>query len=128
MKTNIIYIKGTFHGLYKWGEGWSEETRAIWKNYWQNAYGIFWKYFCHKQYSSNEIDYLVCNGGSLFLHPMNFSGGLFGGGVKCNGKYFESQIDELKRLCEECAKVCGGTFTMEVSDEIPIEVELAQKV
>ena len=125
MTRHIIYFKGTFNGLYKWGKGWDMETRAMWKEYWRNVKGVFWKYFNHKT-AYEDIDYLVTNGGSIFLHPMGFNGGLFDCGVLCGGSYFGSEIEQLKRLCEECAKVCGGTFTMETSEELPMAFELEE--
>lgn len=127
MEKAVIYFKGVFNGLYKWGEGWDVETRAKWKEYWKNSKGIFWKYFNNKSVC-DDIDYLVSNGGSIFLHPMSFNGGLFSGGVLCNGSYFNSQITELKKLCEECAKVCGGTFVLTISEERKCDFGTFEKV
>ena len=63
------------------------------------------------------------------MHPMDFYTTLTSnGGVSCGktieGVYyetcFEGQISELYEICQECAKFCGGSFTMEVSKEVEI--------
>ena len=127
MNKHIIYFKGTFKGFYQWGEGWTAEKRQLWKTYWQNIKSYHWHYFNDKSCCS-DTDYLVGVTGSIYLHPMNFKGGLFDCGVLCNGKYFESEIEDLIGLCENCAKALGGTFEFEVSEEMPIHIDLERVV
>lgn len=116
MKTiekTICYVRGTFHGLYEWGNGWSAETANKWEEYWKTARGVFWKYF-----KKGDEEYLVTIGGAIYLHPMNFDVVLGSCGCTVNGKHFGSELEELKRLCDGAARACGGTFTMEVSEEV----------
>lgn len=107
MANTIVNIKGTFHNLYAWGKGWlSYEQLNAWEEYWLSLNAIYWHFF--QVQDCFGTTYLVSTYGSIYLHPMDFRCILnLNGG---NG----GPINELKKICTECAKKCGGTFTMEV--------------
>lgn len=106
----ICKVKGIFKGLYKWGEGWDIATKKKWDEFWGdiNNRSIFWKYFK----DNNECDYLFGIQGSIFLHPMNFSAILYAEFGDIN-----NQIEELRKLCSNCAEYCGGAFDMEMKSK-----------
>lgn len=111
----LIITKGTFHDIYKWGVGFvSQKAYNSWKNYWPSIDTIFWHYFA----TDNDCQYLVETGGSIYLHPMDFTLVLqkIGGSYRRdkNGNEYEifPEIEELDEICSKCAEACGGTFEM----------------
>lgn len=110
----LIITKGVFHDIYKWGAGFvSHDVYDRWNNYWSSLDAIFWNHFFTK-----DCQYLVGTGGSIFLHPMDFTLMLrkIGGQYRCNknGSRREvfAEIEELDKICSKCAEACGGTFEM----------------
>ena len=110
----LIIAKGTFHGIYKWGIGFvSQKTYNNWRNYWLSLDAIFWHHFPTK-----DCQYLVGTGGSIYLHPMDFTLVLQKIGSQYrydeNGNKHEvfAEIEELDKICSKCAEACGGTFEM----------------
>lgn len=110
----LIITKGVFHGIYEWGRGFvSQDVYNRWKSYWLTLDATFWHHFFTK-----DCQYLVETGGSIYLHPMDFTLVLRKIGSQYrhdeNGKRHEvfAEIEELDRICSECAKECGGTFEM----------------
>lgn len=113
---HICVVRGTFAGLYAWGEGWSEEVANKWEEYWKNIKSIYWKYMPAKYKTSSGQ--LVNTGGSIYLHPMGFSAVIRSAGGTCprgNDDDLEDryggELDELKKLCEGACEVCGGSYT-----------------
>lgn len=117
MKTEtLIRIKGSWSGIYGWGTGYYDKEKYLnWENFWDNINAIYWNSVIANDTFNTR--YLVTTSGSIYLHPMDFTTVLKSSGVVCNGKHFDGEVRELKELCEKAAKVCGGTFTMEVSEE-----------
>ena len=110
----LIIAKGTFHGIYEWGVGFvSQKAYNSWKNYWPSIDAIFWHHF-----STDDCQYLVGTGGSIYLHPMDFTLVLHKIGSQYrydeNGNKHEvfAEIEELDKICSKCAEACGGTFEM----------------
>ena len=110
----LIIAKGTFHGIYKWGIGYvSQSAFSRWNSYWSSLDAIFWHHFATK-----DCQYLVETGGSIYLHPMDFTLVLhkIGGSYRRdkNGNEYEifPEIEELDEICSKCAEACGGTFEM----------------
>jgi len=115
----IITLKGTFNGLYRWGDGWDSATEKKWNDYWRNQLkSYFWHFFeVHKGHG--DAQYLVTTGGSIYLHPMNFSlvmqkfGGCYHYNEDGSKTEVHSEIEELQEICEECAAFCGGDFAID---------------
>lgn len=110
----VITGKGVFTGFYEWGPGWTKDGAAeAWRGFWDgfNADGRWtlsaWRHAADGRFGSH---YLVSTTGSVFLHPMDFTVLLREGVVSCHG--IPSHIGELKEICEECAKACGGSFEL----------------
>lgn len=103
----ITRISGVFSGIYGWGNGFYSSEKAIqWYNYWQNYKGIFWKVL-NEDFAGQITTYLVNTTGSIYMHPMDFTA------IMCDIN--EMKLEELKTACEECAKACGGSFSMSVA-------------
>lgn len=114
----ICNVRGVFTNIYQWGKGWSKEKSDAWDNYLENYKGCYWH-----PVKIRDIWYLVSTQGSIYLHPMDFNAVLKStGGFSPKGNddiledYFGSQIDELKKICNELAKTCGGQFTSLVAE------------
>ena len=111
----IATAKGVFKGFYEWGPGWTvPEAAAKWREFWDNLSGV-----CHwRHFNDGRSDYLVSVGGSVFLHPMDFSllHRQFGATKVCQDgadwKVRYDDIEELREVCERCAKHCGGSFEL----------------
>ena len=113
----LIITKGTFHGIYEWSVGFvggnAIDTFHKWNNYWLSLDAIFWHHF-----STDDCQYLVGTGGSIFLHPKDFTlvlhkiGGSYRRDEKGNEYEIFPEIEELDKICSKCAEVCGGTFEM----------------
>ena len=117
-KEKIVVVKGTFHNIYEWGKFYRDaDTAKAWHDAWDNIKSFCWKHFR----DSHGTEYLVGVQGSIFLHPMDFRTVLHGCGCRTDDTY---DCAELKRICEEVAKKCGGTFDLEVSEEIAIDANL----
>ena len=103
----VTRISGVFSGIYSWGKGFHSSEQAIqWDNYWKNYDGIFWKVL-NEEVAGQTSTYLVSTSGSLYLHPMDFTT------ILCD--MTDRKMKELKWACEECAKACGGSFSMSVA-------------
>ena len=136
-----ISIKGVFSGIYEWGTGFvSREVRDKWNQFWKVEFpkraeknGWWWWKYANGD-GFGECGHLSAIAGSVYLHPMDFSTTLIStGGVVCislaekTGKeyfnHFSGEISSLKKICEECAEFCGGSFWLFISPEFRIEVE-----
>lgn len=118
-KEKIVVIRGIFNNIYFWGKGYRDaDTAKAWHNAWENIKSICWKHF---REPFHNTEYLVSVQGSIYLHPMNFSAVLHGCGCHTSDTY---DCAELKKICEEVAEKCGGTFDLEVSEEIAIDANL----
>lgn len=116
-KEKLVVVRGTFHNLYGWGTFWrSADTAKAWREAWENIKSFMWHYK-----RIDDTDYLVSVQGSIYLHPMDFRTILHGCGCHTDDTY---DCAELKRICEEVAEKCGGTFDLEVSEEIAIDANL----
>ena len=116
-KEKIVVVKGTFNNIYFWGKGYRDlETANAWHNAWDEVKSILWHHT-----RLDDTEYLVNIQGSIYLHPMDFRAILHGCGCHTSDTY---DCAELKRICEEVAKKCGGTFDLEVSEEIAIDANL----
>lgn len=116
-KEKIVVVKGTFNNIYFWGKGYRDlETANAWHNAWDEVKSILWHHT-----RLDDTEYLVNIQGSIYLHPMDFRAILHGCGCHTSDTY---DCAELKRICEEVAKKCGGTFDLEVSEEIAIDADL----
>ena len=116
-KEKIVVVKGTFHNIYEWGKCYRDaDTAKAWHNAWNEVKSFVWH---HTRLDNTE--YLVSVQGSIYLHPMDFSAVLHGCGCHTSDTY---DCAELKRICEEVAEKCGGTFDLEVSEEIEVDADL----
>lgn len=114
---NIITARGVFKGLYEWGTGWSStETEEKWRGFWSGldrSKSTYWRHF-----KDGDSDYLVSTGGSVYLHPMDFTMLVRKLGttkVRLENGGLEERfgaVDELRDLCAECAEACGGSFEL----------------
>jgi len=135
-KRHAITINGVFNGIYEWGRGFmSREIADKWNWFWSVEFRktdhLFWKY-ADGDMDFGECGILSCNSGSIYMHPMDFNAVLVSSmGCICtkrgdDGKeyitQFESEIKHLKEICDACAEFCGGSFTLYISPEYPIEV------
>ena len=108
----LIIAKGVFKGIYYWGSGFvSMETRVKWDAFWERQRdngGHFWRTYIH-----DRTPYVVANGGSVYMHPMDFDLVLRKlGSSYQGGKEIFPKVDELVRICTKCAEECGGSFEM----------------
>ena len=119
----IITGKGVFKGFYEWGHGWTVPGAADrWREFWDKRFHderrIYWAHFRDGVDSVVSTDFLVGVGGSVHLHPMDFTlvyHQLCSTKVRLeNGKWVEKcgGIDELREICGECAAFVGGTFEL----------------
>ena len=137
MKQFAIKVHGTFNGIYEWGKGFKdEETMKKWNWFWKVEFSkkkglsrLFWKYAEGDDYA--DCGFLSSLTGSIYMHPMEFKSVLVtSGSCPCvysdeNGKEyfnnFQSELRELKEICDECAEFCDGTFDLKISKEFVIE-------
>jgi hypothetical protein len=122
-KTSIM-VRGYFNGIYDWGEGWKSGVKEKWDEYLSTKKSYTWKH-----YRVNDIcqtDYLHDITNIIFLHPLNFFAVLNECGCMTNGSYFKVEIEDLYEYCKGLAEYCGGTFTMEVSNEITSTYNMAE--
>lgn len=108
----LIIAKGVFKDIYYWGTGFvSVKASAKWGAFWaeqRDAPGCFWRTYIH-----DGTPYVVGTGGSVYMHPMDFDLVLHKlGSSYRGGKEIFPEVDELVRMCTECAKECGGSFEM----------------
>lgn len=126
----IIKVRGIFHDIYGWGVGfYSQEIAQKWNYFWRAKFTpkTFWSYVQPKDIWASGTLALNTGGGSIYMHPMDFTVMLTNNSGTHNGQiigdtYYESsfewQISELYEICKECAEFCGGSFTMQVSKEV----------
>lgn len=133
-----VSIKGEFSGIYEWGRGFKDRNMANTWNWWWRVefpkkHYTFWKYSDGDDYGG--CGHLSCIGGSIYMHPMNFSVTLLStGGCVCTSRVegkdyfvqFASELRELKKICDDCAEFCGGSFSLYLSPEFRIEVPEAE--
>lgn len=121
----VLAFRASFDGLYEWGRGWiSHEKAEAWRKYFLGLEGYtFWDIHCN---SRKDTMYLVGNGCSVYLHPMDITAVAHKMGKTSHfedGKEVEDfmDIDELKEILAGAAKACGGTvrFSEIVTSEIP---------
>jgi len=128
MRYYTIALKGTFHGIYEWGRGFvGSDVQQRWNAYWQNARGLFWRFA--PAADPMVAPYLASTSGSIYLHPMGFDTMLASNhdcrtcsNDKTYTATFLGEMNELLRLCNEAAAACGGTFTLQASREVPLDV------
>lgn len=102
----IYRIKGQFDGIYRWGVGFiTHHQMRKWELFWSIQQKIYWTCFTKDYGYGNPTHYLVSTYGSCYLHPDCFNLVL--------ENPSEGVLRELHEICEECAKECDGTFTME---------------
>lgn len=123
MKMSIVLVRGVFKDIYFWGKGWKDnETYRKFKEAERNIKSYFWN--LHKSDDGMSSDYLVSVDGSVYLHPMDFSAVLH----RCGSSEDSFACGDLKRICEEIAAYCGGSFEMEVSKPMEVEAEMFEYV
>ncbi len=140
MKKKAIDYYGTFEGIYTWGGGYiNPEKKAAWDRFWlwefPKKHCTFWKrYVAPSPEEFGVCGSLVGTSKAIYMHPMGFYGVFVEGGVTCRRslpeedyKYdytytFLNELNELREICEECAKYCGGTFTLDTTKEFDIEI------
>ena len=108
----LIIAKGVFKDIYYWGTGFvSVKASAKWGAFWaeqRDAPGCFWRTYIH-----DGTPYVVSVGGSVYMHPMDFDLVLHKlGSSYQGGREIFPEVDELVRMCTECAEECGGSFEM----------------
>lgn len=113
MEQNFIKIRVYFKGLYEWGEGWNTEAHIKWREFWKNYRGGIWRYV-----RVDDEEHLISVSNNIYLHPYITEIVLQSNGVKTNGSYFDLDIKMLKELFTECAEYCGGSMSMEISQEV----------
>lgn len=118
----VITAKGVFNGFYEWGPGWTDPAAAErWREFWDGFDNKRWCYWTHFRDGADSVvstDFLVGVGGSVHLHPMDFT--LLYRRIcstkVCleNGEWAEKfgEVDELKEICEKCAEFVGGSFEL----------------
>lgn len=117
LKEKLVVVRGTFNNIYFWGKGYRDlETANAWHNAWNEIKSVFWHHA-----RLDDTEYLVGVQGSIYLHPMDFRTILHSCGCHTSDTY---DCADLKRICEEVAEKCGGTFDLEVSEEIAIDANL----
>ena len=134
MKQFAIKVRGIFNGIYEWGNGFKDrETESAWNWFWRVEFpkkrALFWKYADGDDFGG--CGHLSSMTGSIYMHPMDFNAVLVAssGCVKISpskdGKdyynHFESELRNLKEICDACAEFCGGTFELLISKEFVIE-------
>jgi len=134
MKQYAIKINGVFNDIYEWGRGFKgNNTMSTWNWFWRVEFPkkgyTFWKYAEGDKFGG--CGHLSSNSGSIYMHPMEFNSVLVASsGLVCistgNDKkryynHFQSELRELKEICDDCAEFCGGTFDFFVSKEFAIE-------
>lgn len=106
----LVIAKGVFKDIYYWGTGFASiEASAKWDAFWARQRGDgFWQTYIH-----NGTPYVVTTGGSVYMHPMDFDLVLhILGSSYRGGKEIFPEVDELVRMCTECAAECDGSFEM----------------
>lgn len=117
MKKTIVVVKGTFNNIYFSGKGYRDlETLKNWNDAWENIKSFHWKYF-----KTSNTQYLVGVQGSIFLHPMDFKAVFHGCGCHTDDTF---NCKDLQRICNEVAEKCGGTFDLEVSKPIEVDIDI----
>lgn len=107
---DMVFVRGVFHGIYEWGKGWvSNDVALKFKEAERNIKSYFWN--LHESNDGMSSDYLLSTDGSVYLHPMNFDTVLH----RCGSSEDSFSCGDLKRICEEIAEACGGSFEMYVS-------------
>lgn len=120
MKKEVVFVRGTFDGIYGWGKGFYTTEKAYqWEAALKSVDNIFWKVFTD-HHASYDTHYLVATGGSVYLHPMDFTGIIHSLGNSSDS--FDCKA--LKEVCDKIAEQCGGTFKLEVSKPFEIEADL----
>lgn len=134
MKQFAIKVNGVFKGIYEWGKGYKSQLAAnkfeeFWTEVFPRLGAIHWKYAENTRFG--ECGLLACIGGSIYMHPMEFnsvlvaSAGVVMSEMGKDGEmyynHFGSEVRELNRVCEACAKYCGSTFELYISKEFVIE-------
>jgi len=115
----IIEIRGIFHGLYEWGNGWTTFTANKWREYLsQKGTGIFWHYFRDENGFSGS-DHLISTSANVFLHPMDFHAYIpiqGQSGQYVNGVFVEHFpiIGELVKTTAALARHCGGEMSLDL--------------
>lgn len=118
----LVIAKGVFKDIYYWGTGFASiEARAKWDAFWSRQRddgGFFWRTYIH-----DGIPYVVETGGSVYMHPMDFDLVLrkLGSSYR-GGREIFPEIDELVRMCTECAAECGGSFRMTEPKVVEVDV------
>lgn len=110
---NFIQIRVYFKGLYEWGEGWNTEALIKWREFWKTYRSTVWRYV-----RVDDEEHLISVSNNIYLHPYITEIVLHSNGVKTNGSYFNLDIEFLKKLFNECAEYCGGSMSMEISQEV----------
>lgn len=137
MKTNIIVrVEGIFNGIYRWGTGFvNSEAYNKWEQFWNTEFPnmdfYFWNYMPRE---SDSAGALVSVKNCIYMHPMEFNATLVADFTNCRRtlpkedyKYeyeyaFQSEVDELYRICKAAAEFCGGTFELRTSKEEQVVV------
>ena len=113
----VVTAKGVFKGFYEWGPGWTDLAAADrWCEFWE---GLNATNPCHwRHFMDGDCRHLVSVGGSVYLHPMDFTllYRQIGTTKVCldDGRWVEKfgGVDELKEICEKCAEYVGGSFEL----------------
>ncbi len=120
MRKTTMLVRVTFNGLYSWGEGWKMDALVKWREYWKNVNAFMWRYI-----RIDDEDHLISVSNNIYLHPLYTEFMLTDKGVKSNGSYFGLDIEILKKVFTECAEYCGGTCTIQISQEVTNEYEMS---
>ena len=116
MQEGIVLVKGTFYGIYEWGEGYLDGKRSLWYEALGNVKDVFWKVV-----SRDDSQFLISIGGNVFLHPMGFNAVFYNGGCHSADSF---HCGALERICNKIAEHCGGKFLLEVSKPGRVDMEL----
>lgn len=133
-----INYYGTFKGIYEWGKGFiSTFVKYKWDEYWEKVFPTKWHCYWNtfvKGDGFGECGKLVGTSEAIYMHPLSFYGVFVEGGLSkgCSlpeeeHKYYYSYVfydtlEELRKICEEAASYCGGSFVLETSKEFNVEV------
>ena len=123
-KERICLVKVKIDGLYKWGEGFTQETLKKWRDFWYKEFPkkprAYWRLVVSR--SEGSCDNLISTSSNVYLHPMGFDvimkscGGCSKKFNKETNQWTEEYFGEaaaLEEIVKEMAEYCGCTYSFQ---------------